>query len=53
MAMPKDAETKICVVCGRPFANRKKWRSRGQWDQIIYCSKRCRGIGAPDAPATG
>jgi hypothetical protein len=41
--MPREAEVKTCVVCGRPFANRKKWRSRGQWDQIIYCSKRCRG----------
>ncbi|MCV7183969.1 DUF2256 domain-containing protein [Mycolicibacterium murale] len=39
----KDTETKICAACGRPFHNRKKWRSRGQWDQILYCSRRCRG----------
>ena len=50
--MPKDVETKICPACGRPFANRKKWRARGQWDQIIYCSQRCRGIGAPGARQT-
>jgi hypothetical protein len=41
--MAKDAEQKICVQCGRPFSNRKKWRSRGVWDQVIYCSERCRG----------
>jgi len=40
--MPKNAEVKICITCGRPFENRKKWRQRGQWDQIVYCSERCR-----------
>ncbi|MCA1754852.1 MAG: DUF2256 domain-containing protein [Spirochaeta sp.] len=34
-------ETKLCKTCGRPFANRKKWESRGLWNQIEYCSKRC------------
>ncbi len=43
--MPKDAEVKTCVACGRPFANRKKWRTRGIWDQVIYCSKRCQDAG--------
>ncbi|QVI29479.1 DUF2256 domain-containing protein [Mycolicibacterium neoaurum] len=42
----KSDEVKTCPVCGRPFHNRKKWRSRGQWDQIIYCSRRCRGTAA-------
>jgi hypothetical protein len=32
--------TKICPVCGRPFAWRKKWA--GVWDEVIYCSQRCR-----------
>jgi hypothetical protein len=32
--------TKICPVCGRPFAWRKKWARC--WDSIIYCSERCR-----------
>ncbi|MEH3130035.1 MAG: DUF2256 domain-containing protein [Mycolicibacterium neoaurum] len=45
-ALDKNTEVKICPVCGRPFHNRKKWRSRGQWDQIIYCSRRCRGAAA-------
>lgn len=40
--MTRDADVKTCVVCGRPFTNRKKWRSRGQWDQVVYCSQRCR-----------
>ncbi|TPG29512.1 DUF2256 domain-containing protein [Mycolicibacterium hodleri] len=40
--MPKNEQVKDCVVCGRPFANRKKWRQRGQWEQVIYCSERCR-----------
>jgi hypothetical protein len=37
-----NKETKICVVCGKPFENRKKWKLRGIWDEIKYCSKRCR-----------
>ncbi|MFI2840441.1 DUF2256 domain-containing protein [Mycolicibacterium sp. PDY-3] len=45
-ALDKNSEVKICPVCGRPFHNRKKWRSRGQWDQIIYRSRRCRGAAA-------
>ncbi|MEI6741852.1 MAG: DUF2256 domain-containing protein [bacterium] len=35
-------QTKICAVCKKPFTNRKKWASRGQWAQIKYCSDRCR-----------
>ncbi|MGP5553430.1 DUF2256 domain-containing protein [Psychrobacter celer] len=27
---------KICPVCKRPFTWRKKW------EQVIYCSERCR-----------
>ena len=37
-----NKETKICVVCGKPFENRKKWKIRDIWDEIKYCSKRCR-----------
>ncbi|WP_284226398.1 DUF2256 domain-containing protein [Mycobacterium antarcticum] len=40
--MQKNTEQKLCVVCQRPFANRKKWRARGQWEQVVYCSERCR-----------
>jgi hypothetical protein len=39
-AMPN--ETKPCVECGRPFANRKSWRMRGQWESVIYCSEKCK-----------
>jgi hypothetical protein len=30
-------------VCGRRFAWRAKWAR--DWDQVRYCSKRCRGRG--------
>jgi hypothetical protein len=32
--------TKICVVCARPFAWRKRWER--VWDQVTVCSERCR-----------
>lgn len=35
-------EIKICPVCKREFHNRAKWDKRGQWEQIKYCSKKCR-----------
>ncbi len=43
--MPKmikkaDLPSKICVQCGRPFAWRKKWA--GVWNEVKYCSDRCR-----------
>lgn len=31
---------KICPVCNRPFAWRKKWAK--DWEQVRYCSERCR-----------
>lgn len=34
--------SKICPVCNRPFENRKAWEQRGIWDEIVYCSERCR-----------
>ncbi|MEU0498548.1 DUF2256 domain-containing protein [Mycobacterium sp. NPDC006124] len=40
--MARNDEVKTCPVCRRPFANRKKWRQRGVWDQVVYCSERCR-----------
>lgn len=33
-------EEKICCVCQRPFAWRKKWRL--VWDEVKYCSQACR-----------
>ncbi|MEO0819849.1 MAG: DUF2256 domain-containing protein [Pseudomonadota bacterium] len=43
--MPKtrkkaDLPSKICPVCDRPFAWRKKWEK--VWDEVRYCSERCR-----------
>ncbi|MBB3780291.1 hypothetical protein FHY12_003933 [Xanthomonas arboricola] len=43
MAMRKKHELpeKPCMHCGRPFRWRKKWER--VWDQVKYCSDRCRG----------
>ncbi|RUO21804.1 DUF2256 domain-containing protein [Aliidiomarina haloalkalitolerans] len=32
--------SKVCPVCQRPFAWRKKWQRN--WAEIVYCSERCR-----------
>ncbi|HAE00501.1 MAG TPA: DUF2256 domain-containing protein [Rhodospirillaceae bacterium] len=47
-----DLPTKVCAACKRPFAWRKKWAR--DWDQVRYCSERCKGDGrrtarSPDA----
>ncbi|MEL6371680.1 MAG: DUF2256 domain-containing protein [Pseudomonadota bacterium] len=44
---------KTCPVCKRPFTWRKKWAR--DWDQVKYCSERCRRAGKsnPDAPTAG
>ena len=39
--MKRPFPEKICVVCNRSFTWRKKWER--VWDQVKYCSKRCRG----------
>ncbi|WP_373992007.1 DUF2256 domain-containing protein [Duganella sp. BuS-21] len=31
---------KPCLHCGRPFTWRKKWER--VWDEVKYCSERCR-----------
>ncbi|WP_405601503.1 MULTISPECIES: DUF2256 domain-containing protein [unclassified Pseudoalteromonas] len=31
---------KICPVCNKPFAWRKKWQR--DWENVIYCSERCK-----------
>ncbi|MBI1225957.1 MAG: DUF2256 domain-containing protein [Bacteroidetes bacterium] len=40
MKSKADLPTKICPVCQRPFAWRKKWERC--WDEVKYCSERCR-----------
>jgi hypothetical protein len=36
----QDLPKKICLVCERPFAWRKKWEK--DWENVKYCSDRCR-----------
>jgi hypothetical protein len=36
-----DLPEKTCATCGRPFTWRKKWEK--VWDEVRYCSDRCRG----------
>ena len=46
-----DLPEKTCATCGRPFAWRKKWEK--VWDEVRYCSDRCRGerrMGNPAHP---
>lgn len=49
--------SKLCPACNRPFSWRKKWER--DWDQVIWCSDRCRaegrraGGGTAPAPRDG
>ncbi|CUX82397.1 MAG: hypothetical protein HLUCCA05_01705 [Roseibaca calidilacus] len=43
-----DLPSKTCATCGRPFTWRKKWAK--VWDEVRYCSDRCRGMRKPQAP---
>lgn len=38
--------SKTCPACQRPFAWRKKWQR--VWDQVRFCSERCRRQKAPE-----
>jgi len=40
MTKKSDLAEKTCVVCGRPFAWRKKWEK--VWEEVKYCSESCR-----------
>lgn len=40
MRKKSDLPTKICVVCGLPFAWRRKWAR--DWDKVTHCSDHCR-----------
>ncbi|WP_419906742.1 DUF2256 domain-containing protein [Hoeflea sp.] len=37
-----EPRRKICPVCQRPFTWRRKWAA--SWDDVKYCSRRCRGL---------
>jgi hypothetical protein len=49
MKMRKKSElpSKPCAHCGLAFAWRKKWER--DWDQVKYCSERCRRAARPPA----
>lgn len=44
-----DLPQKTCAVCRRPFAWRKKKWAR-VWDEVKYCSDRCRGAAKGQRP---
>jgi len=39
----QDLPEKLCPACQRRFAWRKKWERC--WEEIVYCSQRCRREG--------
>ena len=49
MRQKSDLPHKICLVCGLPFAWRRKWAR--EWEQVKFCSERCRRTGAPQDKA--
>ncbi|WP_100169791.1 DUF2256 domain-containing protein [Marinobacterium stanieri] len=40
-----DLPEKICPACQRPFSWRRKWAHC--WDEVRYCSQRCRSMRQP------
>ncbi|MES2862138.1 MAG: DUF2256 domain-containing protein [Pseudomonadota bacterium] len=44
-----DLPAKDCVACRRPIVWRAKWAR--DWDQVKFCSERCRRAGVSDGPA--
>ena len=49
--MPSPLPEKICATCGRPFTWRRKWAL--VWDEVRYCSERCRRERKRKGPANG
>jgi hypothetical protein len=43
---PTQDDEKVCRVCGRRFAWRKKWER--DWDRVRHCSSTCRRRGITD-----
>lgn len=39
----RDLPSKLCPVCQRAFAWRKKWER--DWEHVVYCSDKCRAKG--------
>lgn len=42
---------KTCLSCQRPFSWRKKWERC--WDEVRYCSERCKRLGRQAARQQG
>ena len=36
----RNLPAKVCLVCARAFVWRKRWER--DWEQVRYCSERCR-----------
>jgi hypothetical protein len=49
MRKKSDLPQKTCVSCGLPFTWRKKWEK--VWDEVKFCSDRCRAHRKPARPA--
>jgi len=47
MRKKSDLPSKVCAHCSLPFTWRKKWER--DWEQVKYCSERCRLAGKPVA----
>lgn len=45
MRKKSDLPQKVCAHCGLPFTWRRKWAR--DWEQVKYCSDRCRQAGQP------
>ena len=45
MRKKSDLPQKTCQHCGLPFTWRKKWEK--VWDEVKYCSDRCRSQKVP------
>ena len=43
MRKKSELPTKLCAHCQLPFTWRKKWER--DWEQVKYCSERCRLAG--------
>ena len=51
MRKKSDLPQKTCAACGLPFTWRKKWER--DWDNVRYCSDRCRGKAKARGDAPG
>lgn len=49
MRKKSDLPQKTCLTCKRPFTWRKKWEK--VWDEVRYCSHRCRDARQADGAA--